>query len=106
MARSILSLTVAAFFVRLTAAQQAGWIDKEVNTTMCYWANPRGTLILTFEFSVFLLNPTDQEIAGVIRDTLYIDGGYLWWNPGLSDGSYAGPTADGIQILQWPSDHG
>jgi hypothetical protein len=50
---------------------------------------------------VDISNTTDETIAGVIRDTLYIDGGYLWWNPGLSDGSYAGPTADGMQVLQW-----
>jgi hypothetical protein len=31
----------------------------------------------------------------VIRDTLYIDGGYLWWLPGLSDGTYGAPTSDG-----------
>ncbi|KAG0649494.1 Kelch repeat-containing [Hyphodiscus hymeniophilus] len=74
MAMSILSLIVAALYVRLAAGQQAGWQPDEVNTTMCYWQNPR---------------------AGVIRDTLYLDGGYLWWNPGLADGSYAGPTADG-----------
>jgi hypothetical protein len=56
---------------------------------------------LTSGFSVDILNPTDDAIAGVIRDALYIDGGYLWWNPGLADGSYAGPTADGTGSFQW-----
>ena len=24
----------------------------------------------------------NANVAAVIRDTLYIDGGYLWWEPG------------------------
>jgi hypothetical protein len=52
---------------------------------------------LTSGISVGIGNPTDEATAGVIRDALYLDGGYLWWNPGLADGSLAGPTADGVQ---------
>ncbi|KAG4418624.1 hypothetical protein IFR04_008249 [Cadophora malorum] len=37
----------------------------------------------------------DSPRAAVVRDTLYIDGGYLWWKPGLSDGSYATVVSDG-----------
>jgi hypothetical protein len=33
--------------------------------------------------------------AGVVRDTVYIDGGYLWWEPGLADGTYGTPVSDG-----------
>jgi hypothetical protein len=33
--------------------------------------------------------------AGVVRDTVYIDGGYLWWEPGLADGTYGSPVSDG-----------
>ncbi len=40
---------------------------------------------------------TDGIVAGVIRDTVYLDGGYLFWEPGMSDGSYGAPTNDGIQ---------
>jgi hypothetical protein len=40
---------------------------------------------------------TDGIVAGVIRDTVYLDGGFLWWEPGMSDGSYGAPTNDGIQ---------
>ncbi|KAG4025300.1 hypothetical protein MFRU_061g00190 [Monilinia fructicola] len=53
---------------------QATWLSNQVNTTMCYWTSPR---------------------AAVVRDTFYVDGGELFWEPGLSDGSYASPYSDG-----------
>lgn len=34
-------------------------------------------------------------VAHVIRDTVYMDGGSLWWLPGLDDGSYGAADADG-----------
>ncbi|KAI1877277.1 uncharacterized protein JN550_001349 [Neoarthrinium moseri] len=40
---------------------------------MCSWQNPR---------------------AAHIRDTVWIDGGYLWWTPGLADGSLAPAELD------------
>ncbi|CAD6453008.1 9f61d75e-31a6-4fba-9b4e-7dcf47082789 [Sclerotinia trifoliorum] len=60
--------------VPLCWGQETGWILDQVNTTMCYWTSPR---------------------AAVVRDTFYLDGGELWWEPGLSDGSYAPPVSDG-----------
>ncbi|KAJ5051966.1 uncharacterized protein L3040_001727 [Drepanopeziza brunnea f. sp. 'multigermtubi'] len=69
-----LSLIITECFVRLCVGQAAGWQNGQVNTTMCQWRSPR---------------------AAVVRDTLYIDGGYLWWTPGLSDGSYGSATSDG-----------
>jgi len=35
----------------------------------------------------------------VIRDTVYMDGGYLWWTPGMADGSYGTPRHDGQYIF-------
>lgn len=67
-------LLAVAFFVRLGAAQESGWQSDQVNATMCYWQSPR---------------------AAVVRNTLYIDGGYLWWLPGMSNGAYGDPTSDG-----------
>ncbi|KAF8851662.1 hypothetical protein BDZ45DRAFT_678961 [Acephala macrosclerotiorum] len=67
------SLLAVGFLVRLCAAQQSGWQANQVNATMCYWDSPR---------------------AAVVRDTLYIDGGALWWTPGMADGSYGPPTSD------------
>ncbi|KAF7945040.1 hypothetical protein EAE96_009823 [Botrytis aclada] len=61
-------------FVPLCLGQQARWIEGQVNTTMCYWTSPR---------------------AAVVRDTFYIDGGELWWQPGMSDGTYDPPVSDG-----------
>ncbi|KAL3428465.1 kelch repeat protein [Phlyctema vagabunda] len=64
-----------ASFLGQVAAQEAGWDleDGQVNSTLCTWETPR---------------------AAVIRDTLYIDGGYLMWRPGFSDGTYGNPIAD------------
>lgn len=63
-----------AGLVQLSFGQQAGWRPGQVNTTMCQWYSPR---------------------TGVIRDTLYIDGGNLLWEPGMSDGTYGSPISDG-----------
>lgn len=44
------------------------------NYTMCSWARLR---------------------AGVIRDTVYLDGGELWWQKTFVDGTTSDPTDDG-----------
>ena len=36
-------------------------------------------------------------IAAVIRDTVYLDGGYLWWQAGLADGTLGSLIADGTE---------
>lgn len=33
--------------------------------------------------------------AALLKDTVYIDGGYLSWIPGMADGSYGAATQDG-----------
>ncbi|ESZ93478.1 hypothetical protein SBOR_6127 [Sclerotinia borealis F-4128] len=60
--------------VSVCLGQEAGWIPDQVNTTMCYWTSPR---------------------AAVVRDTFYLDGGELFWEPGMNDGSYDDPRPDG-----------
>jgi hypothetical protein len=45
---------------------QAIWDANQVNTTMCYWEELRGA---------------------VVRDTVYLDGGDIWWIPGYANGS-------------------
>jgi hypothetical protein len=37
---------------------------------------------------------TNTSVAATVRDTVYIDGGYLYWVPGMADGSYGPPTED------------
>ncbi|KAL1846166.1 hypothetical protein VTK73DRAFT_346 [Phialemonium thermophilum] len=69
--RASIALVVAAQALGVTA--QAAWDADQVNTTMCYWEQLRGA---------------------VIRDTVYLDGGYIWWLPGLSDGTYGPVTSD------------
>ncbi|EGY23744.1 kelch repeat protein [Verticillium dahliae VdLs.17] len=57
-------------FARVAFGQFEGWIGDQVNASMCLWAQPR---------------------AGVVRDTLYLDGGFLYWSQGLSNGEYGAP---------------
>ncbi|OBT73013.1 hypothetical protein VF21_07758 [Pseudogymnoascus sp. 05NY08] len=71
-------LAVSLVLLPLAWAQSTGWVDNEVNTTMCTWTLPR---------------------VGVIRDTAYIDGGDLYWQPSLADGT---PS----ELVQDLFDHG
>jgi hypothetical protein len=70
-------------------AQDAGWMDGQVNATMCQWQEPRGRRHIK-QLESFL-----TQAVGVIRDTVYIDGGYLYWEPGMNNGEYGAPTQDG-----------
>ncbi|KAK7981611.1 hypothetical protein PG996_009302 [Apiospora saccharicola] len=71
---SIAWLAVGAHLALIVDAQASGWVPGQVNATMCQWQAPR---------------------VAAIKDTVYMDGGYLWWFPGMSDGSYGLPTQDG-----------
>lgn len=68
-------------FLQYTVLAVATWnvvaainLVSQVNISMCNWAQLR---------------------ANVIRDTIYLNGGSLWWLPGQSDGTYASPENDG-----------
>ncbi|KAG6121252.1 hypothetical protein E4U13_005153 [Claviceps humidiphila] len=50
------------------------WQDSQVNTSICFWLQPR---------------------AALVRDTIYLDGGSIWWSPGLADGSVGQPVNNG-----------
>ncbi|ORY64886.1 uncharacterized protein BCR38DRAFT_186468 [Pseudomassariella vexata] len=63
----------AGYLAAFVEGQQSGWADDQVNATMCAWKASR---------------------VAKIRDTVYIDGGYLYWAPGMADGSYGAPTQD------------
>ncbi|KAJ2898299.1 hypothetical protein MKZ38_004024 [Zalerion maritima] len=71
---SLLALVSSLAITPLTSAQHSGWQEGQVNATMCMWQQPR---------------------AAVIKDTVYIDGGYLWWTPGMATKEYGVPTQDG-----------
>ncbi|GAB1316689.1 Kelch repeat-containing protein [Madurella fahalii] len=55
------------------ALGQAVWQENQVDTRICQWGQLR---------------------AHVIRDTVYLDGGSLWWQPGFSDGTRGGAVND------------
>ena len=65
-------MRLLAMMAALSASTVAITINE--NYTMCSWARLR---------------------AGVIRDTLYLDGGELWWQKAFIDGTTSDPTSDG-----------
>ncbi|EGY20877.1 uncharacterized protein VDAG_02401 [Verticillium dahliae VdLs.17] len=66
----VLAVCFLAAFARVAFGQFEGWVEDQVNASMCLWAQPRGA---------------------VIRDTVYLDGGFLYWSQGLSNGEYGAP---------------
>lgn len=94
-----------ALFVHYVHAQAAGWAPGQVNATMCQWQQARG-MVSPWDLKV----PEDDEssnlawklsltlLVGVIRDTVYMDGGYLYWQPGMADSTYGVATLDGKQL--------
>ncbi|AEO60577.1 hypothetical protein MYCTH_2309903 [Thermothelomyces thermophilus ATCC 42464] len=55
------------------ALAQAVWQPNQVSTRICYWQQLR---------------------AAVLHDTVYLDGGALYWEPRFADGSAGVPTFD------------
>ncbi|KAM7203519.1 hypothetical protein V8F33_002139 [Rhypophila sp. PSN 637] len=64
-------LTAAALVS--TVQGQAQWPADQVNTTLCQWVQPR---------------------AALLQDTVYLDGGTIWWTPGLKNGQLLPPESD------------
>ncbi|CRG87843.1 Cytochrome c oxidase subunit 1 [Talaromyces islandicus] len=67
-------LSLAGFVVVVGRVSATPW-EPEIwqNVSMCNWAEAR---------------------ANIIRDTVYVDGGNLWWEPGLTDGQLGTPKKD------------
>ncbi|KAI1765499.1 hypothetical protein GGR53DRAFT_519602 [Hypoxylon sp. FL1150] len=65
---------LVAGLVLSVSAQQSGWQDGQVNTTLCRW----------YDFRV-----------ATLKDKVYLDGGHLFWVPGMADGSLRPPVDDG-----------
>ncbi|RYC59846.1 hypothetical protein CHU98_g6377 [Xylaria longipes] len=77
MYRSSIPVLVTAIVAGLPSwvyGQQSGWAPNQVNATMCAWKALR---------------------AAQLKDTAYLDGGFLYWTPGFADGSLGVPTQDG-----------
>ncbi|CAJ2514261.1 Uu.00g023800.m01.CDS01 [Anthostomella pinea] len=71
---SIAGLALAASLASTVHGQQSGWQQNQVNATMCTWSALR---------------------VAVLKDTVYMDGGYIFWLPGMADGTYGSPMQDG-----------
>lgn len=69
---SISTLALAATYVSGTHGQTF-WPSNQVSTTICQWGQLR---------------------AAVIRDTVYLDGGDLWWKPVLNNGEVGAVESD------------
>ncbi|KAI0425552.1 hypothetical protein F5Y09DRAFT_346581 [Xylaria sp. FL1042] len=70
----ILVVAVIAGFPSRVNGQQSEWASNQKNTTMCAWKALR---------------------AAQLNDTIYMDGGFLYWVPGFVDGSVGYPILDG-----------
>ncbi|KAF3403315.1 putative carboxymethylenebutenolidase [Talaromyces pinophilus] len=66
------SYIIALLLLEVRPAYCLAWAN-EVNVSICSWSQLR---------------------ANIIRDTIYLDGGNLWWQFGLSDGTYGSPFND------------
>ncbi|KAI1775321.1 hypothetical protein F4818DRAFT_46543 [Hypoxylon cercidicola] len=61
----------------LVSGQYSGWLENQVNTTLCKWSNFR---------------------VATLKDAVYMDGGRLYWLPGMADGSFLPPIDDGNRL--------
>ncbi|KFA65171.1 hypothetical protein S40285_01494 [Stachybotrys chlorohalonatus IBT 40285] len=68
------SFAAHALLALPTTAQLLNWLPNQVNTSICTWDLPR---------------------AAIVRDTIYLDGGELWWTRGLDDGDLGSPSNNG-----------
>ncbi|KAI0532608.1 hypothetical protein GGR58DRAFT_161003 [Xylaria digitata] len=71
---SILVIAIVAAFPSWVNGQQSGWAANQVNATMCIWKGLR---------------------TAQLRDTAYMDGGFLFWVPGFADNTLGFPEQDG-----------
>lgn len=67
--RALLAMTAGT-----AVAQFSDWQTGQISTEICTWEQPR---------------------AALIRDTIYLDGGTIWWVPTLNDGSLGRPVDNG-----------
>jgi hypothetical protein len=86
-----------AGIVAVGHTQQSGWVPGQVNASMCMWKQPRGKFPACsfYNHGETLI---DVYKAAVIRDTVYIDGGFLYWTQGMNDGTVNPPYWDGKSI--------
>ncbi|KAI9903894.1 hypothetical protein N3K66_000423 [Trichothecium roseum] len=78
-----LKLFVLFLSAPLLAVGFPTWSEDQVSTTICFW---------------------DYVRAAIIRDTIYFDGGDIWWSPKFEDGSAGNPVRDtnwGGRLFSW-----
>lgn len=94
MISNMLSLLIVAGLASVAMAQSK-WAEGQVSATMCMWEQPRGKSLLPS----LIVCPKLTVTAAVLRDTLYVDGGYIFWTPGFADGHFGEATQDGKSIV-------
>ncbi|KAI1981497.1 hypothetical protein LOZ51_006833, partial [Ophidiomyces ophidiicola] len=70
----IYPIALCGIMLVLVGPVVAQTFKSQINITMCNWFRPR---------------------VDIIRDTVYLDGGSLWWRRGFSDGTFGSPQNDG-----------
>lgn len=100
MGRHALAYALTLASAGLVSGQFENWVDNQVNASICAWEQPRGKCFL---FAFGQRHWTDPLItAAVIRDTVYLDGGLVYWLQGLSNGSYGPPDEQGQRYPVMP----
>lgn len=84
-------VVVVALWAAQAWAQFTNWQAGQINTTLCYWKQPRGTAV------AHALGPPrlTRAAAALVRDMVYLDGGSIWWSPGLDSGEFGTPVSHG-----------
>ncbi|KAK2589931.1 hypothetical protein QQS21_012394 [Conoideocrella luteorostrata] len=70
--RSVQAICIS--LIPLANAQLRNWLDNQINTSICAWDQPR---------------------AALVRNTVYLDGGAIWWSAGLANGQNGKVTSQG-----------
>lgn len=99
MARLSWSSALLAALASPAVAQLSGWTNRQINASICTWQQPRGSS----SFESILMLTANLLLAALIRDTVYLDGGQLYWSPGMEDNQYGPAVPEGNDRLYQPS---
>ncbi|KAF5019644.1 hypothetical protein F66182_8348 [Fusarium sp. NRRL 66182] len=81
MFRNIISWAFLVVSIGPAAAQFSAWKDGQISTEICIWKQPRGKRTISHAE-----NQSNRQLAILIRDMVYLDGGDIKWTAYMNDG--------------------